>query len=43
MKRKGLLYGIIEKRRAAFAIIFILFLLGGVCYRIIPKQQFPII
>lgn len=43
MERKGFLYSIIRKRKATIVIIFILFVIGAVCFNSIPKQQFPII
>ena len=43
MKNKGLLYSIITRKKAAFAVILILFILGGICFKITPKQQFPVI
>lgn len=43
MRNKGLLYNIIKRRKASFVIILILFIMGGACFKIIPKQQFPII
>lgn len=43
MEKKGLLYNIITRKKASFAIILILFILGGFCFKILPKQQFPII
>ncbi len=43
MEKKGIIYNLIMKRKAALAIVVILFILGGICFQITPKQQYPII
>ncbi len=43
LKNKGLIYNIISKRKAVIAVVIILFALGGICFSITPKQQYPII
>lgn len=43
MKNKGLTYNLIIKRKAVIAIVIILFILGGICFNITPKQQYPVI
>lgn len=43
LKNKGLIYNLISKRKAVIAIVIILFILGGICFSITPKQQYPII
>ncbi len=43
MEKKGLIYNLIAKRKATFAIVIILFIIGGICFNITPKQQYPII
>lgn len=43
MKNKGLIYNLILKRKATLAIVVILFIIGGVCFVITPKQQYPVI
>ncbi|MBR1737611.1 MAG: efflux RND transporter permease subunit [Firmicutes bacterium] len=43
MEKKSFLYGLINKRKAVLIMVLILFIIGGVCYYSIPKQQFPVI
>ncbi len=43
MKNKGLIYNLILKRKASLAIVIILFIIGGICFNITPKQQYPVI
>lgn len=41
--RKGFLYTLIEKRFVVIALIIILFILGGINFAVLPKQEYPII
>ncbi len=43
MRNKGLIYNLILKRKASLAIVIILFIIGGICFNITPKQQYPVI